>query len=155
MRGQSSLEYVLIIGVALIVLASVTIIRVINPASEGAGDVMRVSQARSTCDAIADAINGVYGNARGATRTAWVHLSSTWDLWMTKNPPKLRLGIRVSYGIENVDGNLRYSFDNSLSGIPAGSYAVIVDWPADGKEGITMVGNKIYIRINPPTGGKK
>lgn len=155
MRGQSSLEYMLIIGVALIVLASITIIRVINPASEGAGDVMHVSQARSTCDAIADAINGVYGNAQGATRTAWVSLSSTWDLWMTKNPPKLGLGIRVSYGIENVDDNLRYAFDNSLSNIPAGGYAVIVDWPTDDEEGITMVGNKIYIRINPPTGGEK
>jgi hypothetical protein len=131
------------------------IIRVINPSSEGAGDVLHVSQARSTCDAIADAINGVYSNARGATRTAWVHLSSTWDLWMTKNPTKLGVGIRVSYGVENVVENLRYAFDNSLSNIPAGDYAVIVDWPTDDEEGITMVGNKIYIHINPPTGGEK
>jgi len=154
-RGQSSLEYILIIGVALIVLASVTIIQVINPASEGAGDVMRVSQARSTCDVIADALNGVYGNAQGATRTVSVHLSDTWDLRMTRNPPKLGLGIRVSNGIENVDDNLRYAFDNSLLNIPAGGYTVIVDWPTDDEEGITMVGNKIYIHINPPTGGEK
>jgi len=154
-RGQVSLEYLLIIGLALIVLASITVAKMINPTSEGAGDVMRVSQARSMCDAIADAINGVYGNAQGATRTVWVHLSGTWDLWITKNPPKLWLGIRISYGTENVDDNLRYAFDNSLLNIPAGSYPVIVDWPTNGEDGITMVDNKIYIHINPPTGGEK
>ena len=127
MRGQSSLEYLLIIGVALIILASMTIIRVINPASEGSSDVMRVSQARSTCDSIADMINGVYGGAQGATRTILVLLSETWNLRMTKNPAKLRLSIGVSYGTENLDDNLRYSFDGSLLTIPGGSYPVIVD----------------------------
>jgi len=153
-RGQSSLEYVFIIGLALIVLASITLARMVNPASESSGDVMRVSQARSACDAIADAVNGVYGNALGATRTAWVYLSDTWDLRITKNPAKLRLSVTVSYGVENVDDNLMYAFDNSLLGIPAGNYAVIVDWPGS-IDGITRTDNNIYIHINPPTGGKK
>ena len=155
MRGQSSLEYLLIIGVALIILASITIIRVINPAYEDSSDVMRVSQARSTCDSIADMINGVYGDAQGATRTTLVHLSGTWNLRMTKNPPKLLLSISVSYGTENLDDNLRYSFDGSLLSIPGGSYPVIVDWPSNGNEGLSMVDNKIYIHINPPTRGEK
>jgi hypothetical protein len=153
-RGQSSLEYILIIGLALIVLASITLAKMINPASEDAGDVIRVSQARSACDAIADAINGVYGNALGATRTTWVYLSDTWDLRITKNPPKLRLSVTVSYGVENVDDNLMYAFDNSLLGIPAGNYAVIVDWPGS-IEGVTRTDNNIYIYINPPTGEVK
>jgi hypothetical protein len=154
-RGQSSLEYLLIIGVALIILASITVVRVINPASEGSSDVMRVSQARSTCDSIADMINGVYGDAQGATRTTVVHLSGTWDLRMTKNPAKLSLSIDVSYGTENLDDNLRYSFDGSLLTIPGGSYPVIVDWPSSGNEGVSMMDNKIYINIKPPTGGEK
>lgn len=148
MRGQSSLEYMLIIGVALIVLASITITKIINPASEGAGDVMRVSQARSACDAIAGAIDGVYGNAQGATRTVWIYLSDVWDLQIFEDPPKLRLSIRTSGGIENVEDNLRYGFDDSLLDIPAGNYAMIVDWPTD-EEGLTRQDNKIYIHINP------
>jgi hypothetical protein len=154
-RGQSSLEYLLIIGVALIILASITVIRVINPASEGSSDVMRVSQARSTCDSIADMINGVYGDAQGATRTIVVHLSGTWNLRMTKSPANLSLSISVSYGTENLVDNLRYSFNGSLLTIPGGSYPVIVDWPSNGNEGISMMDNKIYIHINPPTGGEK
>lgn len=148
MRGQSSLEYLLIIGVVFIMLASITVAKIINPASEGAGDVMRVSQARSACDAIVDAINGVYGNAQGATRTVWIYLSDIWDLQVFGNPPKLRLSIGTSYGTENVEDNLRYGFDNSLLDIPAGNYTVIVDWPADG-EGLTRSDDKIYVHINP------
>jgi hypothetical protein len=74
---------------------------------------------------------------------------------MTKNPAKLWLSISVSYGTENLDDNLRYSFDGSLLTIPGGSYPVIVDWPSNGNDGISMVDNKIYIHINPPTGGEK
>ena len=155
MRAQSSLEYMLIIGLALIVLASITVARMVNPASESGSDVMRISQARSACDAIADAINGVYGSAQAATRTILVRLSDTWDLRTTKNPPKLMLSVGTSVGVENLESNLWYGFDNSLLNIPAGSYAVIVDWPTDGEDGITMVGDKIYIHINPPTGGEK
>ena len=155
MRGQSSLEYMLIIGLALIVLASITVARMVNPASESGGDVMRISQARSACDAIADAINDVYGSAEGATRTVWVRLSDTWDLCTTKNPPKLRLSVGTSAGVENLESDLWYGIDNSLLNIPAGSYAVIVDWPAGGEQGVTRVGDKIFIHIDPPTGDEK
>ena len=155
MRGQSSLEYILIIGVALIVLASITVARMVNPASESAGDVMIVSQARSACDTIADAINDVYGNAQGATKTVWVHLSEAWDLRTTKGPLKLRLSIGTSAGVENLESDLWYGFDNSLLNIPAGGYTVIVDWPIDGEEGIMRVNDKIYIHINPPAGVEK
>ncbi|KUO39752.1 MAG: hypothetical protein AVW06_00245 [Hadesarchaea archaeon DG-33-1] len=151
MRGQSSLEYILIVGLALILLASVTIARIVNPASKSASDVLRISQARSACDGIAGAMNGVYGNAQGATKTVWVHLSDIWDLQITKDPPKLRLSIRTSGGTENLEDNLRYGFDNSLLDIPAGSYAVVVDWSVD-EEGITRSDNKIYIHINPLIG---
>ncbi len=152
MRGQASIEYMVIVAVALAIFASVTFAQIINPTSEASRDILRVSQARSACDAIANAINSVYGNAEGATKTVSVILLATWNLQLIESPSTLRLGIQTSRGIENIESNLRYAFDNSLLNISAGSYTVIVEWSSVRDQGIdnrAIENNKIYIYINP------
>lgn len=153
MRGQGSIEYMLIVGVILAIFASVTFAQMINPTSETSSDAQRVSQARYACDAIANAINCVYGNAEGATKTVGVDLPATWNLHLIKDTSTLRLGIQTSRGVENVESNLRYAFDDLLLNISAGSYTVIVEWSGTRDQGIddrAIENKKIYIYINPP-----
>jgi hypothetical protein len=152
MRGQSSIEYMFIVAVVLAIFGAVTFAQMINPTSEASRDTLRVSQARSACDAIANAINGVYGNAEGATKTVSVSLPATWNLHLIGSPPTLKLGVQTSRGIENVESNLKYAFDDSLLNISAGSYTVIVEWSGARTQGIdnrAIENNKIYIYINP------
>lgn len=147
-RGQTVVEYMLIVAVALTVFASMAYAVITNPSQKNSNDEMLRSQARSACDAISGAINDVYSNSMGAARTVYVSLPDMWDIYLAKNPPRLTLGVRTSRGAENLSENLRYSFDNSLKNIAGGNYAVIVDW-WDNDERIAMSGNRIYIHINP------
>jgi len=150
-RGQSVVEYMLIVAAALTIFASVAYTVVINPSQKNSNDEMLRSQARSACDAISDAINDVYSNSWGAARTVHVPLPGEWNIYLAKNPPRLTLDVLTSRGAENVSENLRYSFDNSLEHIASGNYTVIVNW-WDNEEQIIMSGNKIYIHINPSGG---
>ncbi len=151
-RGQSAVEYMLIVAAALIIFASVTYTMILSPSQKNSNDEMTRSQARLACDAISDAINDIYSNSSGAARTIYVSLSSEWNIYLTKNTSCLTLSVLTSRGIENVSENLRYSLDDSLVHIASGNYAVIVDW-WDNKEKIVMSDNKIYIHINPLGGG--
>ena len=148
MRGQSAVEYMLIVAVALTIFATVTYTTILSPSQKNSNDEMLRSQAKSACDAISDAINDVYSNNSGATRTVYVSLPSEWNIYLTKNPPCLTLNVLTSQGTENISENLRYSLDNSLVHIAGGNYTVIVDW-WDNNEKTIMSDNKIYIHINP------
>lgn len=163
MRGQGAIEYLTIFTAVLIVFAAVTIPRMVDPGRKAARDSLKVSQARSAADAITNAIDGVYANSQGAVITEEVYLDTAWDLQINNNPPRLRIGVWTSEGMENAWDNLRYGFPNlglgelkdELSNIPRGSYSVIVVWTSYAKEGIddsALNDNKIKIYINPGGG---
>lgn len=159
MRGQGAIEYFVIFSALLVVFAGVTISQMIDPGREASRDTLRVSQARSAVDTIANAIDGAYANSQGAVITEVVSLDATWDLRIDNVESKLIIGVSTSDGVKLVEDNLRYSFpnlglgglDNKLSSISPGSYAVIVEWTGDAKEGIdsALADDKIYIYINP------
>ena len=148
MRGQAAVEYMLIAAAVFAIFGSITFAFMINPSQRGSDDTTRRAQIESACNAISDALNDVYSNAQGATRTVTVSLADTWSISFVKNPPSLRMSISTSYGTENVYENLRYSFNSSLTNIPSGSYTVIVAWENTAEQ-IVRSGTKIYIRINP------
>ncbi len=152
MRGQSAIEYVLILAAVMTVFASVTVFQMVDPASEASDDALRVARARSACDLIAGAINSVYANGEGAVRSVGVHLPTIENFGIIGDPPELRLQVWTTEGTENVADNLRYGFDNFLLNIPSGNYTVIVEWTSEEDEGIcgeNIAGDKIYIYINP------
>lgn len=156
MRGQSAVEYLLIFSSVLVIFAAVTFGQMINPAQEAARDTLYLSQARSAADAIAGAINTVYSNGRGAVKSVSVSMSSSWSLQLDNVKNKLRIIIETSRGNENVEDNLQYGIDNyhSLSGIPSGTYTVIVEWPdnsgvLENINSSVLADKKIYIYIRP------
>ncbi len=150
MRGQTAVEYLLILSAAVMIFAVVTFTQMINPATESSGDAQLLSQARSAADAIAGAVNSVYGNGRGAVRSVSFTIDRSWSLYLenARGDEKVRISVRTFDRVENVRSGVRYAFDNSLLDLPAGTYTVIAEWLGDG-ENMVRENYKIYIRIRP------
>ena len=146
MRGQSAVEYLLIFSAVLVIFAVATLGQMINPAQEAGRDALYLSQARSASDAVAGAVNSVYANGQGATKSVGFSIDQSWNLQLTEN--KLTISLEVSSGTESAESNLRYGFNDNLQNLSTGTYTVIVEWPGD-QENIVRDNYKIYIRINP------
>ncbi len=154
-RGQSAVEYLIVFSAALAVFASVTFTQMINPSSDAARDTLYLSQARTAVDSIAGTINTVYGNGRGAVKSASVQIDRTWAIQLDNAKNLVRVTVATGAGSENLEENLLYDITgaHSLSNLPAGVYTVIVEWPenANARENLRAVpdNKKIYIFIKP------
>lgn len=146
MRGQSAVEYLLIFSAVLVIFAVVTIGQMINPTQEAGRDMLYLSQARSAADAIAGAVNSVYANGQGATKSVGFTIDQSWSLQLTEN--KLTISLEISSGTKNAESNLRYGFTDNLQNLSTGTYTVIAEW-SDDQENIVKDDYKIYIRIKP------
>ena len=156
MRGQSSLEYLLIFSAVVVALTLVTLTQIITPTSNAASESLQRSQALAAVEAIAGAIDTVYANGSGAAKSVSLQMDRSWMLQFDNAKNKIRVVVETSAGKENLEENLRYEFDNyySLPAIPPGTYTVIVDWPENRsqRENVyldALVDKKIYVRINP------
>jgi len=156
MRGQTAIEYLLVFSAMILLLASVTMVKMINPAKDAASDTLQLSQARSAADAIAGAIDTVYADGKGAVKSVSFYMDGGWSLQLDNIENKLRIIVGTSKGNENVEDNLRYEIDNyhSLSGISSGAYTVIVEWSENKQkleniDGRAVGNGKISIYIRP------
>jgi len=149
MRGQSAIEYLLIFSAVLVVFAMVTLGEMVNPSAEAGRDTLYLSQARSAADAIAGAVNSVYANGQGATKSVGFSIDQSWSLQLTEN--KLTISLEISSGTKNVESDLRYGFDDNLQNLSTGTYTVITEW-GENQENMVRDGFKIYIHIKPPRG---
>lgn len=149
MRGQSAVEYLLLFSAMLAIFGVVTFGQMINPMQEAGRDTLYLSQARSAADAIAGAVNSVYANGQGATKSVGFSIDQSWSLQLTEN--KLTISLEISSGTENAESSLRYGFNDNLQNLSTGTYTVIAEWPGD-QENTVRDGYKIYIRIKPLKG---
>lgn len=149
MRGQSAIEYLLIFSVVLVIFAIITLGEMVNPTEEAGRDTLYLSQARSAADAIAGAVNSVYANGQGATKSVGFSIDQSWGLQLTEN--QLTISLEISDGTQNVESGLRYGFNDNLQNLSTGTYTVIAEW-SGGQDNIVKDGYKIYIRIKPPRG---
>lgn len=149
MRGQSAVEYLLLFSAMLAIFGVVTLGQMINPMQEAGRDTLYLSQARSAADAIAGAVNSVYANGQGATKSVGFSIDQSWSLQLTEN--KLTISLEISSGTENAESSLRYGFNDNLQNLSTGTYTVIAEWPGD-QENTVRDGYKIYIRIKPLKG---
>lgn len=149
MRGQSAIEYLLIFASVLVVFAVITLGEMVNPTAEAGRDTLHLSQARSAADAIAGAINSVYANGKGATKSVGFSIDQSWSLQLTEN--KLTISLEISSGTKNLESNLRYGYNDNLQNLSTGTFTVITEW-SDNQENMVRDGFKIYIHIKPPRG---
>lgn len=146
MRGQGAIEYITIFAAVLVVFASITVPKMMDPGRDAAEESEAVSQVRSTADTIANAVNTIYANS-GGTTTEVIELSRNWDLEMSQE--NLRAGAWIEGEKRWAEASLEYGFDDSLSNIPSGSRTVIVEWSQTENERIVLSEEKVYIYIRP------
>jgi uncharacterized protein (UPF0333 family) len=156
LRGQSSLEYLLIFSAAIATISSVTLTQIIIPTSNAAAESLQRSQALAAVDTIASAIDTVYANGRGAARSVSLTMDRSWTLQFDNAKDRIRIVVGTSAGAENFEKDIHYEFNRycSLPAIPSGTYTVIVDWPENMSQGEnvrldSIADKKIYIRIRP------
>ncbi|MDD4810872.1 MAG: hypothetical protein PHY53_06800, partial [Methanobacterium formicicum] len=131
-KGQASVEYLLLIVVILIILASVTIPLVISSVNSTM-DISRASDAKNAIQNIANAVDLVYANGPGAKRTVNVYIPLNLVL-QGNNTQNIGMNVPLS-GNEtkyvNSDLNYNVTFDNA--NFNQGWSTVTVNW---------VVGNK-------------
>lgn len=148
MKGQSSVEFLLIVAIFLTVVASTTLPQMINPSRDASDSVQSGAQARNACDRIADTINSIVSSGENSVDSIDVSISDNWKLEMQSSPPKLI--IKVGEEGLTMKNDLKYGFEDSKSA-SRGSYIIIVQ--KGGVEGVENSGNKISINLNPSSGG--
>jgi len=131
-KGQASVEYLLLIVVILIILASVTI-PLVSSSVNSTMDISRASDAKNAIQNIANAVDLVYANGPGAKRTVNVYMPLNLVL-QGNNTQNIGMNVPLS-GNEtkyvNSDLNYNVTFDNA--NFNQGWSTVTVNW---------VVGNK-------------
>ncbi len=154
MRGQTAVEYLLVFSTALMIIALVSTYQMVDPAKTSSRDTLYLSQARAAVNAIGGAIDAVVSNGPGAVMGVSVQLDISWDLSLDNAENYLRISIDSATGVDNLLENVRYEIENlnTVSGISAGFYTVIVEWSTSQTfENIRNDAddNKIYIFLSP------
>ncbi|MEM2889873.1 MAG: hypothetical protein QW358_00795 [Candidatus Hadarchaeum sp.] len=156
-KGQSAVEYLTILSAALALMTSVTIAQAINPSKNAAEHSLYVMQAKATASSIAGAIDAVYANGAGASKSLLVKLDCPWTAQMDNSKNVFRIIFCTVSGVENLEVNLRYKIKKQhlLPTIPSGTCTVIVAWSENKNFPEAMHldlvdGGKIYIYLNPP-----
>lgn len=122
----------------------------INPGESATNEIQTLSQSRSACDEIANAIDGVVGSGHENTmNSVAVSIPRSWNIQIEETPPSLMIKISG----ENIVNNLKYGFESENLDLGAGTYIVIVQIKSE--ESISRSRNKITININPCSGGGK
>ncbi|MEM3421941.1 MAG: hypothetical protein QW835_06455 [Candidatus Hadarchaeum sp.] len=155
-KGQSAVEYLTILSAALALLTSVTLTQSINPSKNAADHSAYLMQAKATASSIAGAIDAVYANGAGASKSLIVKLGCPWTAQMDNSKNVFRVIFWTMSGAENSEVNLQYKIKKQhlLTTIPPGTYTVIVTWSENKNFPETMQldvvgGGKIYIYLNP------
>lgn len=135
-KGQASVEYLLLIVVILIILASVTI-PLVSSSVNSTMDISRASDAKNAIQNIANAVDLVYANGPGAKRTVNVYIPLNLVL-QGNNTQNIGMNVPLS-GNEtkyvNSDLNYNVTFDNA--NFNQGWSTVTVNWVV-GKKAITI-----------------
>lgn len=144
MRGQVSVEYLVLFS-ALLVLVATLSLSVVETSERGTRKTLYLSQAGSASRAIASALEEVVSGGEGSVRTVTVRLEERWNLRLEEN--EVRVEVLWGEGLAAAEP-CRYGFRAELLRLPAGTYPVIVGWPGD-LENLRLENGRIYLYVEP------
>lgn len=155
-KGQSAVEYLAILSAALFLMTSITLTQAINPSKDATDSSLYLMQARATVDSIAAAIDTVYTNGAGGSKSLILKMGCVWTAQMDNSKNVFRIIFWTTSGTENLEVTLQYKIqeEHILPRLSPGTYTVIVVWPENKNFPETMQldatdGRKIYIYLNP------
>ena len=128
-KGQASVEYLLITLVFLIIIGSITV-PLISQAVGDSLDVSHSSDASASLNSIANAVGVVYANGPGSTRNITVYFSNTGTLSYVSNT--IQMPVNVTGGNKLISANVptNITFNQAPMNIVAkNNYNVEVYWP--------------------------
>lgn len=128
-KGQVSVEYLLVILVVLLVFGMM-LTKVVGPSIEASSDISKTSDAKTAIDTIANAVGIVYANGPGAKRTVSVYIPVTSSVTYNNNALLMAVtGVNttsngnipktasasVPYQVQVVNGNVNKQWYNNVS----------------------------------------
>ncbi|MFP4005419.1 MAG: hypothetical protein ACLFUR_01715 [Candidatus Hadarchaeia archaeon] len=159
-RGQSALEFLLVIALFLTVFSAFIIPSFYNPSSEATGNIEGVASARIACDRIAGAVNSV-STSDNAVNSTWISIPNRWSISIDSEP-SLILGVNTTSdrGWENVKGKVAFgpsSGSENINFLDPGQYLVVVEQSTEEDSSVFMNNNdnRISIKLNPSEDGGK
>lgn len=132
-KGQVSVEYLLLTLVFLIIIGSVTV-PLITQGINDSLDVSHSSDASAAVNSIANAVGVVYSNGPGSVRTINVYFSNTGILSYNSANSTIQMPVPLYTGSNkvidaNVPINVTFSPNNPFSVVNKTNYNATVTWP--------------------------
>jgi hypothetical protein len=148
MRGQTSVEYLVLLSALLVLLATLSL-SLRDTSEEGMRRTLYLSQARSASGALASALERVISGGEGSVETVTVRLEGRWNLRIGENEVR----VEVLWGGEELAAAspCNPGMRGELLNLPAGTYPVIVGWPGD-VENLWLENGRIYLYVEPREG---
>lgn len=131
-KGQVSVEYLLVILVVLLVFGMM-LTKVVGPSIEASSDISKASDAKAAVDTIANAADLVYANGPGAKRTLSVYIPK--HTAFTTGTDGISMTVTLSDNTTKVitrDTDSQLSTQN-LNSVSAGWHTVVVEWKQNEK----------------------
>ena len=131
-KGQVSVEYLLVILVVLLVFGMM-LTKVVGPSIEASSDISKASDAKAAVDTIANAADLVYANGPGAKRTLSVYIPK--HTAFTTGTDGISMTVLLSDKTNKVitrDTDSQLSTQN-LNSVSDGWHTVVVEWKQNEK----------------------
>jgi len=144
-RGQTSVEYLVLLSVLLVLLATLSL-SMRDASEEGMRRTLYLSQARSASGALASALEQVRSGGEGSVKTVTVSLEGRWNLRVREN--EVRVEVLWGGEVLAAASPCRTRIEGELLNLPAGTYPVIVGWPGD-VENLWLENGRIYLYVEP------
>jgi len=130
-KGQASVEYLLITLIFLIIIGSVTLPLLIIPAINDSLDVSHSSDASAALNSIANAVGVVYANGPESTRNITVYFSNTGTLSSVGST--IQIPVNITGGNKLISANVPIPVTfvpNPMNIAAKNNYNVYVYWPS-------------------------
>jgi len=125
-KGQISAEYLLLVVVFIVILASVTI-PMASKSIDTSMDVSQVSDAKTAVESIANAADVIYANGPGSKRTIDVYIPQSTNLEATGNTTGMDIGLSDAT-TKFVNATIKYTFNNTNVAVAKGWHSVQLQW---------------------------
>jgi uncharacterized protein (UPF0333 family) len=134
-KGQASVEYLLLTLVFLIIISTVTIPLLITPAITDSLDVSHSSDASAAINSIANAVGVVSANGPGSVRTINVYFSSGGIMDYNSINGTIEMPVALNSTSKVIDASVPNSinFNSNLTSVNINNktnYVVTVKWPS-------------------------
>jgi len=129
-KGQASAEYLLLLVVILIIMASVTI-PLVSRSVNATMDVSISSDTKNAVQSIANAANLVYANGPGAKRTLNIYMPQNMNLTYNSSSKTINQNLALSSQPKIINASVDYAVNFTNPNPSKGWHETQISWPTN------------------------